>query len=411
MRFKYFILPIIIILFLTDCASVITHSLDYPASDELFITSGDDPGTESIRPYIPKGQFIHVSQESYLTFPILGIFIKFGNANPQYVFDTEVIPKIRSMGGDALTNATVNFIPAAPWFMGIIGIRTGAQTTIIGQVVKRPEKDIALQEFGNNPGMALLETKTNISKNLQPLYNNKTNHMNINNKSDLNILGTAHEINTPPTSRNSVVKKPEIDVSLPKISNNQETTLLETRTNISKTPHSLYNDSTNQINNNDQSNFIILDKVHEINTPKTTNASQNSQNSSLTNTINSSSNKCFLAVFIKNKPFFDSSLLSVELDTSKYFIFNENKNQYDIILLKDIKAGVHFVKFNYSDKSQSVPISLQINEIQMIELYFRKALSGKAYLSNVKLSNIHYDLFTWANNFTSKSIYLIACDN
>ena len=37
------------------------HKVVYPPAGELFVTMGDDPGSESQKPYTPKGQFIHIA--------------------------------------------------------------------------------------------------------------------------------------------------------------------------------------------------------------------------------------------------------------------------------------------------------------------------------------------------------------
>jgi len=101
---------------------------------------GDDPGSESQKSYIPKGTFIHFSQEWYFPIPLLGL-VTLGNAEPQYVFDNEVIPKIKEMGGDALTNATVKYEPPPHILARLIGfpliLYTPSSTLVVGQVVKK----------------------------------------------------------------------------------------------------------------------------------------------------------------------------------------------------------------------------------------------------------------------------------
>ncbi|MDZ7725778.1 MAG: hypothetical protein U5R06_23860 [candidate division KSB1 bacterium] len=122
---------------LLNCASSITHKVGYPSPDELFVTLGDDPGSESATPYSPRGQLIHVEKEAYLPIPILGIFMKSGNASPQFVFDAKIIPEVEQMGGDALIGAHVSYTPQGPWILGLLGMRHGAMTVITGQVVNR----------------------------------------------------------------------------------------------------------------------------------------------------------------------------------------------------------------------------------------------------------------------------------
>jgi hypothetical protein len=114
--------------------------VSYPASDALFVTMGDDPGSESQRPYSPKGTLIHVSREFYLPVPLLGL-ATIGNANPQYVFEERILPKVRNMGGDALTSAKVEHVPPPNPFARLLGVpllfMEPSTTIVTGQTVKR----------------------------------------------------------------------------------------------------------------------------------------------------------------------------------------------------------------------------------------------------------------------------------
>jgi hypothetical protein len=204
------------------CASVITHTIDYPASDDLFVTTGDDPGTESVRPYIPKGQFIHVTQEAYVPIPILGIFIKTGEANPQIVFDTEVIPKIKSMGGDALTSANVSYTPASPWFYGLFGMRTGAITIVIGQVDKRPDRGFAQR---NNEKDNIIQPVKTITDKAEVKQNNISD-------SDVQSIDDILNINTD--ENNTIEKSNAIMEKYYKIIEKKENYVLINTDNKSK---------------------------------------------------------------------------------------------------------------------------------------------------------------------------------
>lgn len=123
--------------FLSGCTTSVTHKVQYPEASSLFVTMGDDPGSESQKPYIPKGTFIHVETDDYLPLPILGMFAKIGESNPQYVFDQIIIPEVRAMGGDALTDARVNYTPPGSILSGLFGMRRGGCLVITGQAVKR----------------------------------------------------------------------------------------------------------------------------------------------------------------------------------------------------------------------------------------------------------------------------------
>ena len=130
-------LVVAVLLCTVGCSLNTTLKVQYPPASELFVTSGDDPGTESPKPYVPKGQYIHVAKEFYLPIPVLGMFLKLGNADPQVVFDRYIIPGVREMGGNGLTNANVNFTPPSAILWGLIGIRRGGLTVVVGQAVKK----------------------------------------------------------------------------------------------------------------------------------------------------------------------------------------------------------------------------------------------------------------------------------
>lgn len=130
-------LVVVVLLCTVGCSLNTTRRVQYPPASELFVTSGDDPGSESPKPYVPKGQFIHIANECYVPIPVLGMFLKIGNADPQVVFDRYIIPGVREMGGDGLTNASVSFTPPGPILMGLFGMRPGGTTIVFGQAVKR----------------------------------------------------------------------------------------------------------------------------------------------------------------------------------------------------------------------------------------------------------------------------------
>jgi hypothetical protein len=127
-------------LILSGCASSRTHVVAYPPSDEFFVTMGDDPGSESIRPYSPKGTLIHVSEEGYIPLPLLGL-ATIGNANPQYVMEEKVLPRVRYMGGDAMSSTKVDHVPPPNGFARFLGFplifMQPSRTVVTGQVDKR----------------------------------------------------------------------------------------------------------------------------------------------------------------------------------------------------------------------------------------------------------------------------------
>jgi hypothetical protein len=114
-----------------------TYMVAYPPADDLYVTSGDDPGTESDRPYIPKGYFYYRKQQGRLPIPILGL-IPLGNADVDYVVHQEALPMIRSMGADALINASIDYTKCSVLFGLFIGcLGEGDTTTVKGTAVLR----------------------------------------------------------------------------------------------------------------------------------------------------------------------------------------------------------------------------------------------------------------------------------
>ena len=122
------------------CATSRTHVVAYPPSDDFFVTMGDDPGSESVRPYSPKGTLIHVSVEAYIPLPLFGL-ATIGNANPQYVFEEKVLPRVRYMGGDAMSSARVEHVPPPNVLARLLGFplifMEPSRTIVTGQVDKR----------------------------------------------------------------------------------------------------------------------------------------------------------------------------------------------------------------------------------------------------------------------------------
>lgn len=133
-------LMLLSLILMSGCATSKNHVIHYPPSDDFFITMGDDPGSESIRPYSPKGTLIHVSTEAYLPLPLFGL-ATIGNANPQFVFEQKVLPMVRSMGGDAMSSARVDHRPPPNPFWRLLGFPLlfiePSQTIVSGQVDQR----------------------------------------------------------------------------------------------------------------------------------------------------------------------------------------------------------------------------------------------------------------------------------
>jgi hypothetical protein len=137
MKKVFTVLRLLFIVMFIGCAPNFTTKIGFPPSDKLFVTMGDDPGSESPKPYIPKGMLIHVSSQWHLPIPILGL-IPFGSTtNPQFVFAKKVIPQVIGMGGDALIGTHISYDPPSPAFLGFFGLGGTSTIFIYGQVVKR----------------------------------------------------------------------------------------------------------------------------------------------------------------------------------------------------------------------------------------------------------------------------------
>ncbi len=133
---RYLVLIVPLLLVLTGCTTF--RTINYPPSSELFVTPGDDPGSESEQPYTPKGYMFVAASEMYLPLPFFGL-IPLGNASPEYVFMHKAQPKIHEMGGDALIDTKIAYNSGAPFIMKLFGWGwILPKTTIIsGTVVQR----------------------------------------------------------------------------------------------------------------------------------------------------------------------------------------------------------------------------------------------------------------------------------
>ncbi len=124
----------IMVFFLSSgCAGV--YKVEYPPANKLFITSGDDPGSESKKSYTPKGNIVVVNKCGMIPIPLFSA-IPVKRATPDDTFNEMVIPEIRKMGGDALINAKVEYISES-WLLRIFIPWCWEQTIVSGTVVKR----------------------------------------------------------------------------------------------------------------------------------------------------------------------------------------------------------------------------------------------------------------------------------
>jgi len=122
------LLPVI----LGSCSKYVSM-VTFPASDEMFITSGDG---DIQKPYTPVGQLIFMKSGFRIPLPLFGL-IPIKDIDPDYELKTEVQQKIKQMGGDGMITMKIDFAPAkARWyFLGAMA--SGGRVTITGTVIKR----------------------------------------------------------------------------------------------------------------------------------------------------------------------------------------------------------------------------------------------------------------------------------
>ena len=103
----------------------------FPAADEVFITTGDG---NIQKPYTPVGQLIYYHQGFRIPILLLG-YIPIADIDPDMELKTEIYRQVRGMGGDALINMSISFIPPKSGFLGFGA--TGGRITVYGTVIKR----------------------------------------------------------------------------------------------------------------------------------------------------------------------------------------------------------------------------------------------------------------------------------
>ncbi len=122
------------------------HVVHYPPASDIFVTPGDDPGTESHTTYIPKGYYYYRYSGGVIPLPLFGL-IPAGNPDPQMIFDKIVLPDLHRMGADALIDATITVRPPPGWFWRFLGIPLlftgGGSVTVQGTAVKRPRRALS----------------------------------------------------------------------------------------------------------------------------------------------------------------------------------------------------------------------------------------------------------------------------
>ena len=120
----------VVVAFLAGCAAV-KEKVTFPAADDVFMTTGDG---DIQKPYTPVGQLLYYDQGYRIPAPIIGL-IPFKTVDPDVVLKQEIYKEVKKMGGDAVINISIDWMPAKD---GILGFgANGGYIIVYGTVIKR----------------------------------------------------------------------------------------------------------------------------------------------------------------------------------------------------------------------------------------------------------------------------------
>ena len=131
MRVRNLLAVALLTLTSVGCAPTISSSLAFPNPSEVFVTTGDG---NIQKPYTPVGQLIYFRSGYRLPLPILGM-LPIIDIDPAVEIREGVLAKVRSMGGDAVINLSVDWIPPKDGFLGVGA--NGGRIVVYGTVIKR----------------------------------------------------------------------------------------------------------------------------------------------------------------------------------------------------------------------------------------------------------------------------------
>lgn len=120
----------IVVALLTGCAAV-KEKVTFPAADDVFMTTGDG---DIQKPYTPVGQLLYYDQGYRIPAPIIGL-IPFKTVDPDVVLKQEIYKEVKKMGGDAVINISIDWMPAKDGFLGFGA--NGGYIIVYGTVIKR----------------------------------------------------------------------------------------------------------------------------------------------------------------------------------------------------------------------------------------------------------------------------------
>lgn len=124
------------LLLLISCVLLITNCttfkrVNFPPSQEVFITTGDGDIT---KPYKPIGHILYIKQGFRIGLPLLGL-IPIADASAEKAINDVIAKEARAMGGDAVINLDVQWTPPKSGILGF-GAEGGA-LIVQGTVIKR----------------------------------------------------------------------------------------------------------------------------------------------------------------------------------------------------------------------------------------------------------------------------------
>ncbi len=106
-----------------------TSQIQFPGTQDLFVTTGDGDIT---KPYTPVGQIIYMETGYRIPLPILGL-IPISDVDPDVIIRTKVVRQAREMGGNAIINLKIDWEPPKE---GVFGLgANGGRVIVYGTVI------------------------------------------------------------------------------------------------------------------------------------------------------------------------------------------------------------------------------------------------------------------------------------
>lgn len=127
---KKILLMLSVIVLLFGCAAI-KDQVTFPASDDVFMTTGDG---DIQKPYEPVGQLFYYEEGYRIPAPIIGL-IPFKTVDPDVALKKEIYKEVKKMGGDAVINLRIDWQPAKNGYLGFMA--SGGRIVVYGTVIKR----------------------------------------------------------------------------------------------------------------------------------------------------------------------------------------------------------------------------------------------------------------------------------